>query len=69
METSLNNAEYKIKLIDSKIHESNTFGNKCKEQIDILLQKENDLILQIENLKEENITLKLNSNRFGIQLI
>lgn len=54
--------------MDSKIHESNTFGKKCKEQIDNLLQNENDLKLQVENLKEENSVLKLNSKRFGIIL-
>ncbi|XP_026811718.1 TATA element modulatory factor [Rhopalosiphum maidis] len=62
LQTSLNNAESKIKLIDSKIHESNIFEKKCREQIDSLLQNENDLKVKLENLKEENDALKLNSN-------
>lgn len=52
--------------MDSKINESNTFGTKCKEEIDNLLQNENDLKLLVENLKDENSVLKLSSKRFGI---
>lgn len=52
--------------MDSKICESNIFGKKCKEQIDNLLQSENYLRLQFEHLKEENATLKINSNKYGI---
>lgn len=63
---SLNNTEHKIKLMDSKIQDSHTFGKKCKEQIDNLLQNESNLKLQLENVKEENTVLKLNSNRFVI---
>lgn len=51
--------------MESKIQESYTFGKKCREQIDNLLQNESNLKLQIENLKEENAALKLNSNRFA----
>lgn len=47
------------------IHESNIFGKKCKEQIDNLLQSESSLKLQFENLKEENVALKTNSNKYG----
>lgn len=65
MQVSLNNAEHKIKIMESKIQESYTFGKKCREQIDNLLQNESNLKLQIENLKEENAALKLNSNRFA----
>lgn len=60
----LNNAEHKIKSMDSKINESNAFGKKCKEQIDNLLLNESNLKLQFENLKEENEALKFNSHRF-----
>jgi len=63
----LNNAENKIKLIDSKIHESNTYGKKCREQIDNLLQNESQLKVKLESLKEENATLKLNSNKYEIK--
>lgn len=52
--------------MDSKIQESNTFGKKCREQINNLLQNESNLKLQIENLKEDNAALKLNSNRLEI---
>lgn len=67
LQVSLNNAEHKIKLMDSKLHESNVYGKKCSEQIDNLLLNEKDFKLQFENLKEENATLKLNSNRFEIK--
>lgn len=63
----LNNAEHKIKLMDSNIHESNNFGKKCREQIDNLLQNESDIKAQLEALKEECTILKSNSNRFGIK--
>lgn len=53
--------------MESKINEGDTFGKKCKEQIDNLLQNETNLKLQLENLKEENTTFKMNSNRFGIK--
>jgi len=68
LQTSLNNAESKIKLIDSKIHESNIFEKKCREQIDSLLQNESDLKVKLESLKEENDALKLNSNKYRIKL-
>lgn len=54
--------------MDSKIHESNTIGKKYKEQIDNLLQNDNDLKLQIDNLKEENTVLKTSSKRFGMKI-
>jgi hypothetical protein len=67
LQALLNNAEHKIKLLDSKFCESNNFGKKCKEQIENLLQNESDLKIKFENLKEENAALKLNLNRFGIK--
>jgi len=50
--------------MESTIQESNIFGKKYKEQIDNLLQSESSLKLQVENLKEENVALKANSNNF-----
>lgn len=67
LQTALNNAEHNVKLMESKIYESNTFEKKYKEQIDNLLQIEINLKLQLENLKEENTLLKLNSQRFDIK--
>lgn len=67
LQASLNNAENKIKLIDSKIHENNIFEKKCREQIDSLLQNESDLKIKLESLKEENAELKLNSNKYEMK--
>lgn len=58
-----------MKLMDSKINESNTYGKKCIDQIDYLLANESKFKIQLENLKEENAVLKLNSNRFVIVII
>lgn len=69
LQASLNNAEHTMKLMDSKVNESNTFGNKCREQIDYLLENENNLKIKFKSLKEENAVLKLNSNRFVIMTI
>lgn len=62
LQTSLNNAENKIKLVDFKIHESNIFEKKYREQIDNLLQNKSDLKVNLESLTKENAALKLNSN-------
>lgn len=53
-----------MKLMDSKIQESNTLVTKCREQIDNLIKNESDLKCQLDTLKEENAALKLNSNRY-----
>lgn len=68
MQASLNNAEHKIKSMDSKINDNISLGKKFKDQIDNLQQNESSLKLQLDSLKEENAVLKSNSNRFGIQL-
>lgn len=49
------------------MHESNTFGKKCREQIDNLLQNESDFKVKLESLKEENAALKLNSNKYEMK--
>lgn len=48
------------------MNESISFGKKCKEHIDSLLQNESDLKVKLESLKEENAVFKLNSNKYEI---
>lgn len=69
LQVSINNAEHKIKSMDSKINDNISLAKKFKDQIENLQQNESNLKLQLDTLREENAVLKSNSNRFEIQII